>query len=121
MNNKEENTENSKKSWTSVEDLGSGIFVYRNVITTELNAIQRLEEVLNKEGNGFTWQPAYVGYQQLMPNYRDCEDFKFKKTDIESDLSEDSVKLQELWQDCYDRQKLAVDDYQRRFNIGELR
>lgn len=121
MNNKEEVTANPKKSWTSVEDLGSGIFVYRNVITKELNVIQRLEEVLNKEDNGYIWRPAYVGYQQLMPNYRDCEDFKFKKTDIESDLSEDSVKLQELWQDCYDRQKLAVDDYQRRFNIGELR
>jgi hypothetical protein len=56
-----------------------------------------------------------------MPEYRDCVDFKFKKTDIEWDNSEHSIKLQQIWQDCYDRQSLAVEDYCKRFNIYNLR
>ena len=58
---------------------------------------------------------------QRMPEYRDCVDFKFKKTDIQNDKSEASTQLQGIWQDCYDRQKLAVEDYCKRFNINNLR
>ena len=53
--------------------------------------------------------------------YRDCVDFKFKKTDLEYDTSEPSIKLQELWQDVYYRQLQAVKHYCKTFNIGELR
>ena len=116
------NTGNTpSKSWSSYEEIAPGIFVYHDVLPTELDIINRLEEVLNNDRPNYNWQPAYVGYMQRMPEYRDCVDFKFKKTDIERDTSEDSLKLQGIWQDCYDRQKLAVEDYCKRFNINNLR
>jgi hypothetical protein len=87
-------------TWTEKESLGFGITCYRGVIKPELNIIERLESLLGSpapwgelspEGKPYHWLPAYVGYQQLMPDYRDCYDFKFKKTDIESDPSKDSL------------------------------
>ena len=117
-------------TWTSKESLDFGITCYRGVINKELDIINRLENILgspapyneiSKEGKGYHWLPAYVGYQQLMPDYRDCYDFKFKKTDIEQDKSEVSLALQQIWQDCYDRKAPAVEDYCKKHNVHNLR
>lgn len=107
------------QTWTEKQDLGNGICLYKNVIKKEFDVINRLESSLGSvadygklsaEGKIYHWMPAYVGYQQLMPEYRDCVDFKFKKSDIELDKNEDSLKLQALWQDIYDAQFEAVED-----------
>jgi len=117
------------QTWTDKIDLGNGIFCYKGVIKKEIDVINRLENVLGSvsdygqlspEGKRYHWHPAYVGYQQLMPDYRDCVDFKFKKTDIELDTSEDSIKLQSLWQDLYDVKLPVVQDYSRIHNINNL-
>lgn len=117
------------QTWTDKIDLGSGIFCYKGVIKKEIDVVNRLESVLGSvadygqlstEGKRYHWHPAYVGYQQLMPDYRDCVDFKFKKTDIELDPSEDSLKLQSLWQDLYDVKLPVVQDYSRIHNINNL-
>ncbi len=117
------------QTWTDKVDLGSGIFCYKGVIKKEIDVVNRLESVLGSvadygqlstEGKRYHWHPAYVGYQQLMPDYRDCVDFKFKKTDIELDPSEDSLKLQSLWQDLYDVKLPVVQDYSRIHNINNL-
>jgi hypothetical protein len=117
------NTNNSKNiAWSGCEEIAPGILVYHDVLPESLDLINRLESVLDeKSSNNYTWQEAFVGYRQRMPEYRDCVDFKFKKTDIQGDMSEDSLKLQQIWQDCYDRQSLAVEDYCKRFNIHNLR
>ena len=75
------------QTWTEKVDLGSGIFCYKGVINKDIDVIGLIEANLKPEGDttGYAWQPAYVGYKQLMPEYRDCNDFKFKKTDIEND------------------------------------
>ena len=87
------------QTWTEKINLGNGITCYRGVIKKEFDLINRLEstlgsvagyEELSSEGKRYHWFPAYVGYQQLIPEYRDCADFKFKKTDIEEDKSEES-------------------------------
>lgn len=111
------------KTWTEKENLGNGIVCYRNVIKPEFDVIGRLEANLKPEGDqtGYSWLPAYVGYKQLMPEYRDCNDFKFKKTDIEHDKSQTSLNLQALWQDVYDAQFHAVEDYRRDYNIMDLK
>ena len=111
------------QTWTEKENLGNGIVVYRGVLKPELDIINRLETTLKPLGEtgGYAWLPAYVGYQQLMPDYRDCADFKFKKTDIEGDTSQESLSLQKLWQDVYDLQLPAVDDYRRDHNIMDLK
>jgi hypothetical protein len=108
------------QTWSSAEDLGSGIWVYRDVLTKDLNLIERLEKELDGQSPNYTWQPAYVGYQERMPEYRECVDFKFKKTDIEQDKSETSLSLQKIWQDCYDKQAPAVQDYCKKHNIHKL-
>jgi len=108
------------RTWSSVEDLGNGIMLYRDVLPTDMKIPDRIELYLS-ETDKYNWQPAYVGYQQLMPDYRDCVDFKFKKTDIQGDTSETSLKLQQLWQECYDRFKPAVDNYVDKYQLGDLR
>jgi hypothetical protein len=110
-----------EQTWSSVEDLGSGIFVYRDVLPLSMNIIDRLEDVLLSEDNEYKYSEATVGYEMKMPEYRDCYDFKYKKTDILHDTSEASVKLQSLWDDAYYRQLQAVKHYSRIHNIAELR
>jgi hypothetical protein len=110
-----------EQTWSSVEELGFGIYVYRDVIPKSLDVAKRLEEVILNPDTRYSYQEALVGYQTKMPEYRDCYDFKFKKADLEHDTSEESLKLQALWQDVYDRQINALKDYSRRLNIGELR
>ena len=109
-----------EQTWSSKEDLGGCIILYRDVIKPEWDIINRLEKVLDGN-NHYDWQPAYVGYQQRMPEYRDCVDFKFKKSHIAEDPSQASQDLQQIWQECYDAQKAAVDDYCRMYHIMELR
>lgn len=121
----EENTnkEHKMQTWTDKEDLGNGIIRYKGVIKKEIDVVNRIEANLKPVGDntGYSWQPAYVGYKQLMPEYRDCNDFKFKKTDIEYDKSPTSLALQSLWQDIYDVKFPAVKDYCRMYNINNLK
>lgn len=108
--------------WDRIDDLGSGILVYKNTIKKELDIVNKITTSLtDNPEDKFSWQPAYVGYKQLMPEYRDCNDFKFKKENLMDDPTEKSLLLQQVWQDCYDAQKVAVDNYCKRFNIMELR
>jgi hypothetical protein len=110
-----------EQSWSSVEELAPGIFVYHDVLPKDMNIIERLEEVLGDRTNFYRYMEAMVGYGMKMPEYRDCYDFKYKKTDIMHDPSPASKKLQQLWQDLYDRKLSVVKDYSRKFNVGELR
>jgi hypothetical protein len=111
------------KTWTDKQQIAPGIVRYKNIIKKEFDLINRLEAILKPVDalNGYRWLPAYVGYQQLMPDYRDCVDFKFKKEDIEHDNSEDSLALQKIWQEVYDAQFPAVEDYRKDFNIMPLK
>lgn len=110
-----------EETWSSVEDFGNGIVLYRDVLPKEIDIVNRLETCLDGRNKYYAWQPAYVGYMQRIPDYRDCVDFKYKKTDIERDNTEVGIALKDLWQDVYDRKYPAVLDYCRRFNIGDLR
>lgn len=110
-----------KQTWSNITDLGSGILVYHNVLGQELNIIDRLEEVVSDPENQYNYSEAMVGYGMKMPEYRDCFDIKFKKTDIEDDTSEASLKLQSLWDDTHFHKLQAVKDYTKKFNVGELR
>ena len=110
------------QTWTDKKDYGNGIVCYKNVIKKEIDVIKRLEDNLRpeEEKSRYSWHPAYVGYQQLMPEYRSCNDFKFKKTDLAPDTSQTSLNLQDLWQDVYDAQSPAVEDYCRQYNLMKL-
>lgn len=111
----------TEQTWTDVSDLGNGILVYHNVLKPSLNIIDRLEEVVSNPENPYSYAEAMVGYGMKMPEYRDCLDLKFKKTDIQDDESPASLKLQSLWEDVHFAKLQAVKDYTKRFNVGELR
>jgi hypothetical protein len=112
-----------EQTWSDCREVvpGSGIWVYENVIPKEINVIERLEEVLLDPSNRYSYSEALVGYGVKMPEYRDCYDFKYKKTDIQMDFSDAGKKLVSLWEDTNYRQLQAVKHYTRTYNIGELR
>jgi hypothetical protein len=112
-----------EQTWSDAREVvpGSGIWVYENVIQEHMDVINRLEEVLLDPTNRYTYQEALVGYGVKMPEYRDCFDFKYKKTDIQHDKSEAGQKLVKLWEDTHYRQLQAVKHYTKNYNIGELR
>lgn len=109
-----------EQTWSSITDLGHGIFVYHDVLKPELNLIERLEEV-SQDSSHYGFTQAMVGYGMIIPEYRDCFDFKYKKSEIIDDPSESSLKLQSIWDDVHYRKLQPVKDYAKRFNIGELR
>ncbi len=108
-------------TWSSIQDLGNGILVYRDVLPTSMNIIERLEEVLEDPDNAYEYADAMVGYGMKIPEYRDCKDFKYKKSDIADHTGDAAEKLRQLWDDVYFRQLQAVKHYCRMHNIGELR
>lgn len=110
-----------QKTWSEITDLGQGVLIYHDALPKDLNIIDRLEEVVSDQANQYNYSEAMVGYGMKMPEYRDCFDLKFKKTDIENDQSEASLKLQSLWTDVHFRKLQAVKDYTKRYNVGELR
>jgi hypothetical protein len=112
-----------EQTWSDCREVvpGSGIWVYENVIPREINVIERLEDVLLDPSNRYNYSEALVGYGVKMPEYRDCYDFKYKKTDIQFDLSDSGKKLVSLWEDTHYRQLQAVRHYTKTYNIGELR
>lgn len=112
-----------EQTWSSAEEAapGSGIWVYHDVLPKDMNIIDRLESVLNDPTNDYSYQDALVGYGVKMPEYRDCFDFKYKKSDIAEDQSAGGKALAELWDETHARQLQVVKEYTRRYNIGELR
>lgn len=112
------------KTWSDSIDIAPGIRIYKNVLKPEMNIIDNLNNILGEEEGQrkrYNWMPAFVGYRQRMPEYRDCMDFKFKKTDIEHDKHPDSLSLQKMWQDVYDQCIHPVNEYRLQHNIMDLR
>jgi len=112
-----------EQTWSSAQEVspGSGIWVYRDVLPKELDIIGRLETAIDDPDNRYSYRDAMVGYAMKMPEYRDCVDFKYKKSDILEDDSVGAEILKSLADDVVHRQLQVVKDYTRRYNIGELR
>lgn len=112
-----------EQTWSSAEEVspGSGIWVYRDVLPKSMDIIPRLESVLLDASNQYRYAEAMVGYGIKMPEYRDCFDFKYKKSDIARDLSPAGLALAQLADDTRYRQLQAVKHYTKNYNIGELR
>ena len=110
----------SNTNWTNKEVIAPGVVCYSGVLKPELNIVNRLEEVLGNQTNPYEWRPALVGYYESKPEYRDCFDFKPNEDTAKSDTFTNGA-LSSLWQDCYDYQNVAVQDYRAHFNVHELR
>lgn len=108
-----------EKTWSESKELAPGIFVFKDLIPK--SSPHDLEKVIENKRNGYEFSEAMVGYAQKMKEYRDCLDFKYRKSDIISDRSIFGKALQDLWDEIYNNSLPAVNAYCKYFNIGELR
>lgn len=108
-----------EKTWTDINDFGNGIWCFKNVIPESMNIVESISSILDKNNFGLQWMPAYVGYQELMPEYRDCQDFKYRYTIEDSNINI-LKKLNDIYKFLYFRQLQAVKIYARHFNISPL-
>ena len=103
-------------NFSSKEELFPGIWVYRDVIKPELNISGRLENTIKASNGLYNWEEATVGYREKIPSYRDCVDFKINK--YEGDNVDPYMKeFQLIWNDVYNAQKIALDDYCKMYTI----
>jgi hypothetical protein len=107
--------ENINPNWVDKIMLFPGVWVYKNVFKKELNIIKRVENYLNENSSKDVWKEAAVGYNQKMPEYRDCQDFKIGE--IKNPRNADQMILGKIWQDLYNVQLPPVEDYCSRYNI----
>lgn len=86
-----------------------GLVLYKNIISDGELIIKKLEGALSDNSN-YKWSPAMVGNRQKVPDYRDCLDFKFKKSTIVG-TDKNSETIKNSWQLLYDKMNAAVEDY----------
>jgi hypothetical protein len=107
------------KNWTNAEELFPGVWVYRNVFNTDLNIINRLDEIgqtaEEEDSKAFKWTFGFVGYADKRPDYRDCHDIKI--TDIKYPRNKTEVLVDSLWQDLRNAQNGPVNDYCTRYSV----
>lgn len=103
------------KTWSEKEELFKGVWKYKNVLKEELNLIKRVEEIIKKYPQA-DWKPAFVGYGDTLLNYRDCFDFKINKNKSKN-MHQMEQELNEIWQDAYDVQNPAANDYCNMYSI----
>lgn len=89
--------------------LTPGMVLYKNIIRLGNEIIDNLETVLS-EGSNYKWSQAMVGNRQRVPDYRDCLDFKFKKSTI-TGTDKNSEIVKDSWQYLFDNMNIAVQDY----------
>jgi hypothetical protein len=86
-----------------------GLVLYKNILLEGNKIINDIENVLLESSN-YKWSPAMVGNRQKIPDYRDCLDFKFKKSTIVG-TDKNSETIKDSWQYLYDSMNAAVKDY----------
>lgn len=95
-----------------------GLVLYKNIIVDGQKIIDNIEGALSNNSN-YKWSPAMVGNRQRVPDYRDCLDFKFKKSTIVG-TDEKSEIIKESWQYLYDSMNVAVQDYCKMYPMEPL-
>jgi len=108
----------NSKTWSYNEELATGIFVYHDLVPQ--NIMNDLNSVLFNNSNNYSYSDALVGYGMKIPEYRSCQDFKYKKENIKDDNSIYGEELKRIWDELYNLKSPAVKNYSRIFNIGSL-
>jgi hypothetical protein len=73
------NYEGERKS-LEYEILAPSLYVYKNVLPSEWNLINRIEKSLLMSGTPYSWKPANVSYSDNIPEHRNCKDFKINES-----------------------------------------
>jgi hypothetical protein len=94
-----------------------GIYLYRNAIPRELNIPERLEATIGKsEHELFKWSEAMVGYNQKMPDYRDCVDLKMSP-DHWKYLKPEFEEVRKCYEDVESHLKVCLTHYESLYNF----
>lgn len=101
-------------NWSSSEMLYPGLWVYRDVLKNNLNLINRVNDLIEKNPQ-INWQEAQVGYQNTIKNYRDCKDIKFGYR--ENPKSDEEKQYADIWMDMYKTKYPAAQDYCNKYSI----
>jgi hypothetical protein len=105
----------------SCEYLGDprfGMIVYRNMLPKELRLVERLEDTIgNSKTPPYMWMEALVGYNQKIPEYRDCVDCKMGELHIKH-CPPQFAELVNIYNDTKNPLKECIADYEKRYNIS---
>ena len=94
-----------------------GILLYKNELPKSLRLPERLEETIGDSKSApYMWMEALVGYNQKMPEYRDCVDCKMGDMHIKNCPPQFS-ELVNIYNDTKTPLKECVEDYEKRYNI----
>ena len=106
---------NNNPAWTSQNMLFPGVWQYKGVFNKDMDLINRVNSLLEDNSSPYNWQDAFVGYMEKRLDYRDCRDFKIGEVKNPSNIHEET--LGKIWQDAYNAQLPAVQDYCGRYNV----
>jgi predicted 2-oxoglutarate/Fe(II)-dependent dioxygenase YbiX len=103
---------------TYLGDQKFGIYLYHKAIPRELNIPERLESAIgNSTHQLFSWRDAVVGYNQKMPEYRDCVDLKMSPAHWQY-LEPQYTEVKSCYEDTENYIKTSLVHYQSMFNIS---
>lgn len=101
----------------AVGDPKFGILVYKNMLPSNLDLVNRLENVMKEnegKNNVFKWSPAMVGDQQIFPEYRDCFDFRIAEQHVNM---LPNAEFKSIFSQIKNKLNLCLMDYQKRYNV----
>jgi hypothetical protein len=102
----------------ALSDARLGVLVYRNALPKELRLVERLEETIGQSTTApYMWMEALVGYQQKMPEYRDCVDCKIGDLHLQHCPPQFS-EIKNIYHDTVTPLRQCMDDYTRRYNLN---
>lgn len=105
-------------SCSNVEDNRKfGIFLYRNAVPRDLNIPERLEATIgNSTHDLFKWSEAMVGYNEKMPEYRDCVDLKMSPSHWPM-LTPEFQEIKNCYEDVEKGIKACLTHYESLYNF----
>lgn len=103
----------------SATQIISGLWKYENVFKDPSKIIENAESILSGDDKRYFWKISAVGDGVYKKEYRDCVDFKLTKDMKLKHLDKDKQYImKDLYDECYDAQKIAVDHYSSLYNIS---
>jgi 2OG-Fe(II) oxygenase superfamily len=101
----------------SVGDPTLGVYVYKDAIKTTKPIMETINKSISDSQNSLLgWSKALVGYNQTMPNYRNCWDCKLQPQFVES-LKEDYSDFKTIYSEIVLSVAMCVEDYSKKYNL----
>lgn len=94
-----------------------GIFLYRNVLSPDSRIPERLEAAIGDKTEGtFKWSEAMVGYNEKMPDYRDCVDLKISPIHWQA-LTPEFEDVKNIYEETEAAIKKCLNHYESMYNF----